>query len=397
MTASVALLAPAVGSIEGDVQFFDGTALLGSAPVVGGIAVFNTTSLALGAHSLVAKYSGTAQLAASQSAAVVVTVAEAVENTSTVLTITPAASVYSQAITLTATVSASSQSPAGDVQFFDGATLLGTGALAGGTATLITSALPAGTHLLTAKYLGNVDFTPSTSQPVSHTVSKASTVTVLNATPTELIYGAPLTLTATVSLAAPAVGVVSGDVRFYDGATFLAVAPIAGGQATFTTDRLAVGQHSMRAEYAGSSDAHASSSSAVTVIVSALASTTKVTSSENPVRLKQVATVKYTVTVSAPAPGAGTPTGLVTLYDNGESIGTRRLHRGFATFVVHYREPGIHNIVAVYHGSRRLGGSTSPPLTEVVTKLGGRRDDRDDDRDDHGRRPDDRDRHRPSK
>jgi hypothetical protein len=61
--------------------------------------------------------------------------------------------------------------PTGTVQFFDGNTLLGTSPLnAGGDASLSTSTLAMGTHLITAAYSGNTNFNPSTSLALSQVV-----------------------------------------------------------------------------------------------------------------------------------------------------------------------------------------------------------------------------------
>jgi large repetitive protein len=49
----------------------------------------------------------------------------------------------------------------GTVSFFDGATLLGTGTLVGGVATLTTSSLSPGSHTIFATYPGNPDFDSS--------------------------------------------------------------------------------------------------------------------------------------------------------------------------------------------------------------------------------------------
>src|SRR5262249_61632998 len=71
----------------------------------------------------------------------------------TALTSAPSPSVFGQATTLTATVTApGSGTPTGTVAFFDGATLLGTGTLTGGTATFTTTALSTGAHTLTASF-----------------------------------------------------------------------------------------------------------------------------------------------------------------------------------------------------------------------------------------------------
>lgn len=82
-------------------------------------------------------------------------------STTTMLTSSPNPSQTTQNVTFTATVTASSPltslapgTPTGSVQFFDGATSLGTVALSSGVATLMTSSLTEGNHNITAQYLG---------------------------------------------------------------------------------------------------------------------------------------------------------------------------------------------------------------------------------------------------
>lgn len=72
-------------------------------------------------------------------------------------------------VTLTATVSG--VSPTGTVRFDDGATVLGTAVLSGGTASFTTSSLAAGPHSLTATYLGDASNLPGTSASISVTVN----------------------------------------------------------------------------------------------------------------------------------------------------------------------------------------------------------------------------------
>ena len=78
-----------------------------------------------------------------------------------------------QPVTLTATVIGFS--PTGTVQFMDGATSLGSAALAGSTAQLATSTLAAGTHLITALYSGDTNNTGSTSAAIIQTVASTPT------------------------------------------------------------------------------------------------------------------------------------------------------------------------------------------------------------------------------
>ena len=73
-------------------------------------------------------------------------------------------------MTFTATVAAVSPgtgTPTGTVNFFDGATQIGTGTLnSSGVATFSTSTLSVGTHSITAVYAGDTNFTTSTSTAV---------------------------------------------------------------------------------------------------------------------------------------------------------------------------------------------------------------------------------------
>ena len=71
-----------------------------------------------------------------------------------------------------------SATPTGSVSLFDGATALGTMALANGGASFPVPALTMGVHTLSAVYSGILGFSPSTSTPVSVTVSAPGTAPV---------------------------------------------------------------------------------------------------------------------------------------------------------------------------------------------------------------------------
>ncbi|WP_167359176.1 Ig-like domain-containing protein, partial [Streptomyces bungoensis] len=95
-------------------------------------------------------------------------------NTSTTLTSSPNPSVSGQSVTLTVTVAPVAPgggTPTGAVSFLDGMTLLGTGTLSGGVATLSTSSLSVGSHSLTATYGGSANYNGSTSPAVTQTVN----------------------------------------------------------------------------------------------------------------------------------------------------------------------------------------------------------------------------------
>src|SRR5262249_8448833 len=88
-------------------------------------------------------------------------------NTTTSVTSSPNPSTIGQAVTFTAPLSPPTRcTPSGNVQFYDGMTLLGTGMLNGlnqNTATFSTSSLTAGSHSIKATYVGDSNFNTSTS------------------------------------------------------------------------------------------------------------------------------------------------------------------------------------------------------------------------------------------
>ena len=90
--------------------------------------------------------------------------------TTTTLAASPSPGVLGQPVTLTATVTATTGIPSGPVEFFDGATSLGTASLTSGVATLQTSALALGTHGLLADFRGGSGSLPSLSPTVPLTI-----------------------------------------------------------------------------------------------------------------------------------------------------------------------------------------------------------------------------------
>jgi serine/threonine-protein kinase len=116
-----------------------------------------------------------------------------------------AATVYGQSVTLTATVTTPSGSPIptssdGMVTFYDGPKVLGTAKLSGSpaTATLTTTALAAGPHMISAAYSGDSNFTASQSG-----VTPASVQAVVPATGLAVPTGVAVDGTGDVFIADP--------------------------------------------------------------------------------------------------------------------------------------------------------------------------------------------------
>jgi streptogramin lyase len=189
----------------------------------------------------------------------------------------------------------------------------------------------------------------------------AVTTTTLRTSAPIAVFGQPATLTATVS--SPA-GTPTGTVIFKDLNTVLGTAPVnAAGQATLTRS-LGVGVHSLTASFVGNSAFAPSRSAFVTETVNRAATTVALSPSINPTGTGHPVT--FTATVSAVAPGAGSPTGTVTFFDGSVMLGTAAVGAGrTATLTRSFAVQGNHAITAVYSGDGNfLAGSRA--VTESV-------------------------------
>jgi autotransporter-associated beta strand protein len=270
-TATATSVAPGIGPPSGTVTFRDGTNVLGTATLSTlGIATFTTSSAAPfsgGTHSITAAYNGDNNFATSTSAALTQTVNPA----STAITVMSSAnpSVFNQPVTLTATVTATASgtgTPTGTVTFLEGSASLGTATLdSNGRASIQTSALSTGSHLITARYTGTSDFATSTASLTQtvNPVSPVATTTVLTSSPNPSSLGQLVIFTATVSGVVAGTGTATGTVSFRDGTMTLGTATLSGGRATFSTSSLiGPSSHSITAVYSGDSN-FAGSTSAV--------------------------------------------------------------------------------------------------------------------------------------
>lgn len=161
---------------------------------------------------------------------------------------------------LTLTASLSPVNASGRVTFRDGASVVGAGILARGTAGVRLPALSAGTHSFSASYDGNTDFAASKSS-VSVLVKPMSATIALTATPEPSTSGQSVTVTA--SITPPG---ATGTVTFYDGANNSVVVgteALKSGKAAITLATLSAGTHNLIAAYGGDGN-HTSSSSTVT-------------------------------------------------------------------------------------------------------------------------------------
>jgi hypothetical protein len=156
-------------SPTGMVTFKDGATTLGTSPLSGGQAILTTSALTSGTHAITADYGGDTSNSSSTSSVLSQTVNQAATTTAVVSSVNP--STPGQAVVFTATVTSGSDRPGGTVTFNDGGAAIGSATLAGGIATLTTSALTVGTHTITAVYAGNGNFKASTSAALLQAVN----------------------------------------------------------------------------------------------------------------------------------------------------------------------------------------------------------------------------------
>ena len=319
-----------------------------------------------GTHDVLANYPGDDSHGASQSTTVPLSGPDPTATT-TLLSASPNPAPAGQPATFTATVSPTpTGTPTGTVSFYDGTTLLGTGTVnSSGVATLTTSNLSLGAHVISATYSGNTSFAASTSSPLTETIAGTGltpTTTQLAASSNPAVVGQSVTFTATVS--PTPTGTPTGTGSFYSGTILLGTGTVnSSGVTTLTTNALTVGANLISVVYSGNANFATSTSSTLTETISKSPTTTGLAASPDPAVAGQ--SVTFTATVS-PVP-TGTPTGTVSFYSGTTLLGTATVDSsGVATFSDSSLTAGTATITAVYSGNAGLAGSTSEPLTLTV-------------------------------
>ncbi|MFC6646386.1 Ig-like domain repeat protein [Granulicella cerasi] len=360
LTAVVApsLSTTTAGTIGGTVTFYDGSTTLGTGTLdATGKATLAVSTLSVGTHTLLAKYNASTNYASSTSTSI----SEVINKTATTTTLAASGTgLAGKALTLTATVISSTGTPTGTVNFFDGATNLGTATLsASGVATLSLTTLATGNHSITATYVGDSNYTTSTSTAVSQTISLA-TVTLTLAGPSGAVNAGTA---ATFTAASASTGVTpTGSITLLDGSTTIATQAIAATN-TFSISTLAVGSHSLHVAYAGDTDNSPASSNVATVVVQQGTTTTAITTSKTPQTLGSAVTFTATVTSASPS-----LTGTVSFYDGSTLLGGVALSNGVATLTTSTLTFGTHSITAAYVGDTNHGASTSPALSQSIVQ-----------------------------
>ena len=410
---------PGTGSLSasptGNVDFFDGTKLLGTVALTQGLNFTSTATLTTSTvpSSIRAVYYGDTNFNGSTSASTPLLGGPPV-------TISLAASAnpvaYGAAFTLVATVAPAipgGVTPTGTLTFYDGSQNLGWIA---GLDNMGRGALPipiplptplvcaptcpaaaeemilsAGSHTITVTYSGDANYAGVASSALSPPVqlnleiSKAPSATTLSGVCAVTGLLAQCLSTATVADAQPPAGgplhfmamgpagLVDGDpsgsVQFFSGATSIGMAPltpstslnVASTASLYNTNGASSAVYSGDANFLGSSTTP--SSKTATII--------RLAGSPNPASVGQSVTLAATVVENPVNPAIVAPTGTVSFRDGVTLLGQVALGSGgAATLSTTFSTPGPHFISATYSGDTIYLPASSATYNQMVTQQG---------------------------
>ena len=272
--------------------------------------------------------------------------------------------------------SESSNSLTGTIAFLDNTTPFCTinANLAGGSATnvcpITSGMLHAGSRNVTARYSGDTNNSPSTSNAIAVQVFPDTTTSTLTSSLNPSTVGQAVTFTVKVAgnFATPV-----GNVTFFDGLTQLGTGSLdANGQASFTTSSLTVGTHPIAVAYSGAADFNPAPTVILGQVVTAAGSTLSPTivnlyaTGPTTIYFNQPAYSSYSVNVANPShPAYGT----ITVQDNGVNValctnipnGSNCPYAGGGTLTI-----GVHSITVLYNGDTYNAPASSPPVVFTV-------------------------------
>ena len=350
-----------------------GNAISGSVALTAGSATFNINTLTAGAHSIAFAYGGDTNFAPLTSGASTLNVTSGAPTVSAPTSSAGATFAYGATTNLQSTVTPSNPLPTGTIQFFDGATSLGTVDLVAGTATLNGVLLAGGAHNnITAVYSGDSNWVTATSSATTVTVTRATpTLTVTGTAPFSAVYGGTLSAGsfsvggAGGNTAAPTGAVataIGGIAILTSNSPFAANVPVTG---TALPATVTANQTQISFAYAGDTNYSPLTTNAAIAIARATP-TSAVAFNPNPVPVGINEAITATV---GTAIGGAVPTGTVTFLDGGTPIsGAVALTAGTATFNINTLTAGAHGITFTYTGDTNFAGLTSAASTLNVSK-----------------------------
>ena len=144
--------------------------------------------------------------------------------------------------------------PTGTVTFYDGSTALASASINGsGQAAYTANGLSTGAHNISAQYSGDTHYLANSASLQQVVGQAGSSAGVTSSAKEYATPGLKVTFTATIASGVKGDTLVpTGKATFYDGANLLGSAALnSSGAAAFSTTTLAVGTHSITAQYSG--------------------------------------------------------------------------------------------------------------------------------------------------
>jgi sugar lactone lactonase YvrE len=269
---------------------------------------------------------------------------------------------------LRAVISYSGVAPTGTVTFIDNTTGLTLGqpvtltAASAGVAQLLNVRFGLlGDHNLVARYSGDGNYAPATSNTFVQDVVDPTTV-VLNTAPNNpSLVGQSIPITATITSAAPA---ISGTVQFFDGGAFIGSANVSGTKAVLNYAFTTAGIHTPTCVYSGDVDNQTSFCTPYSQIVENRPTLT-LSSGTNPSAVNQ--NVLFTATVTATGPA---PTGTISFTNNGTVLCKAvPMANGQAQCGHTFTAPGTYPVLATYSGDANYTTATSNTVNQLVLNI----------------------------
>ena len=379
-TAAVSPSTLGSGSVTGKVSFTVNGKPLATRTLVDGQALFSTSSLGVGSHSVMATYAGSSKFSSSND-----TISDQIVDQASTVTFLagPAGGATGQAMTFTAEVDSQSPGqgkPVGSVTLKDWNTVIATANLKasasagdnGAVATFhLSKGLSAGPHSLVAVYGGNTSYSGGSSNTLVNRIEAVATTTLLASSANPAATGEQVTYTARVTPAAGETVSTSkpeGYVDFYDDGVKVAVVALdSSAIAQWSTTYAVAASHSIRTVYEGDSNFSSNASDVMTEVCVDARTQVALSALVKP-ELPQVIGQPITFSAAVTAAAATKPTGIVTFYDGTAPLGTGTLNaQGVATFTASALSEGSHSITATYNGDAIFSGSTSAVLTQNIT------------------------------
>lgn len=248
--ASFRVLVQGIGGLPTGTVTFDADGnSLGQATLAAGTAVFTTSSLPAGGHSITAVYGGDQAHAGSTSSAGT----ELIVTTPTMqLTAAPNPLAAEASTTVTATIEHVSGSPVptGKIKFYLNGTGLGTVPTVAGAATWTLNSLNPGTYQVAAQFTGTGGSQTIQGSSTVITVEKAPTIITLGLSNSAPPAETPVTLYGTVHEVLLG-KIPGGTASFYLDGQRVGTVPLVKGTASYPISGLSSGWHSLAVQYNG--------------------------------------------------------------------------------------------------------------------------------------------------